>query len=697
MLKISHIKLFVLFLLAFLFILLTYEKGFATGFIPIENDDIGKEVCASETSLSVSNENKTKKGYWKKENNETYIWDKFNNSTTVSGLVNGKNIFQWLDINDNTLIEEVVIVYNKVSEANIFPLSNSVCDSTFLFEISAANYGDASFSFLSGGGVINKLSEKKIELSETVYGENIFRYSIRNGICTSETTTTFYSYYEKANAGENISICTDSVYLYAKKPLHGEGVWSLLSGEGIIENVNTENALFHGIARGINTIQWKISNEYCSDSNQISITNNSASKAIANGFKTCFDTEKLKATRPETGTFRWETTNSLVEIANKNSEITDVNNLQWGDNFFLWIVENEQCADTARINVVSQHIPIRTQIHSQNPCFGDNKGSIEVSLDTEMENVNILWTKIDGAFSSNLRRIDNLFAGFYKVDVSTATSSCSSTMSVEIEQPTKLAYNADIYVDDNCQTDNNFLKIYPQAGTPDYTYEWSLLTSNFTTEKLPFTTNELNGIKSGTYQLELKDSHDCKLIATFNLVPPALNADDFFIEGEKEVLVNTAFDFTVNADNYQIEWSLDNSGTILSGENSSTASMKWIDEGSKTIDVKISNNCSSIEISKTINVVGKNQLNNGYLFSPNNDGINDFFELLELKDCPTCYPENMLIIYHSFGSMLIKFDGYQNDWNGIFDGNKKVPAGFYYFYFRKNAQDAGILGFIEIK
>ncbi|MEL4308908.1 PKD domain-containing protein [Joostella sp. CR20] len=65
-------------------------------------------------------------------------------------------------------------------------------------------------------------------------------------------------------------------------------------------------------------------------------------------------------------------------------------------------------------------------------------------------------------------------------------------------------------------------------------------------------------------------------------------------------------------------------------------------------------------------------------FSPNGDGVNDFFYI----DCINQYPGNRLEVYNRWGSLVHAEDGYNNDWDGTTDGkstDKVLPIGTYYY------------------
>lgn len=61
-------------------------------------------------------------------------------------------------------------------------------------------------------------------------------------------------------------------------------------------------------------------------------------------------------------------------------------------------------------------------------------------------------------------------------------------------------------------------------------------------------------------------------------------------------------------------------------------------------------------------------------FSPNGDGINDDWKILNLET----YPESVLQVFNRHGQQVYYSRGYSRNWNGTFNG-KPLPVGTYYY------------------
>ena len=60
--------------------------------------------------------------------------------------------------------------------------------------------------------------------------------------------------------------------------------------------------------------------------------------------------------------------------------------------------------------------------------------------------------------------------------------------------------------------------------------------------------------------------------------------------------------------------------------------------------------------------------------SPNGDGINDFFQIVNIEN----FPNNRVTIYSRVGRKIFEATNYKNDWNGNTE-NGSVPDGSYYY------------------
>ncbi|WP_420603083.1 gliding motility-associated C-terminal domain-containing protein [Flagellimonas sp.] len=101
-----------------------------------------------------------------------------------------------------------------------------------------------------------------------------------------------------------------------------------------------------------------------------------------------------------------------------------------------------------------------------------------------------------------------------------------------------------------------------------------------------------------------------------------------------------------------------------------TASLAYVDQ----LDVNDTNNSDQAEVEPSCLTVFNE-------FSPNGDGVNEFFKI----DCISRYPKNVLQVYNRWGNIVYEQRSYNNDWDGTSNGRATVqkgdllPVGTYYY------------------
>ena len=83
------------------------------------------------------------------------------------------------------------------------------------------------------------------------------------------------------------------------------------------------------------------------------------------------------------------------------------------------------------------------------------------------------------------------------------------------------------------------------------------------------------------------------------------------------------------------------------------------------------------------------------IFTPNQDGINDFFVIPCLAD-GVKYPRSEISIFNSWGDEVFGASPYQNNWEGFFDG-EELPAGTYFYVLNLGTGEKPMSGFITLQ
>ena len=98
-------------------------------------------------------------------------------------------------------------------------------------------------------------------------------------------------------------------------------------------------------------------------------------------------------------------------------------------------------------------------------------------------------------------------------------------------------------------------------------------------------------------------------------------------------------------------------------------------DSTQLFTLNIADGCNQ-EISDSTLVWNQCPIENINIFTPNSDGINDFFAPINLDD----YPDPSVLIYNRWGKLVYVNEDYQNDWTGLhYESNDELKEGIYYY------------------
>lgn len=109
-----------------------------------------------------------------------------------------------------------------------------------------------------------------------------------------------------------------------------------------------------------------------------------------------------------------------------------------------------------------------------------------------------------------------------------------------------------------------------------------------------------------------------------------------------------------------------------------------------TVSSVMSNGCIASN-TVIIRVIPNDELIFYNTFTPNNDGVNDFFYIANIEK----YPDNSLTIYNRYGQKIFFKRGYKNDWNGKV-GGEEVPTGTYFYVLDTGTDEGSYKGHVNI-
>jgi len=108
-----------------------------------------------------------------------------------------------------------------------------------------------------------------------------------------------------------------------------------------------------------------------------------------------------------------------------------------------------------------------------------------------------------------------------------------------------------------------------------------------------------------------------------------------------------------------------------------------------TLHVNSTSNCGMDSSSVFVKVYKKITIPN--TFSPNGDGINDYWQI----DALITYPESLMQVFDRYGQQVYRSEGYSTPWDGRYNG-QPLPAGTYYYVLDLKNNTPKISGWVLI-
>ncbi|MCF8294804.1 MAG: gliding motility-associated C-terminal domain-containing protein [Bacteroidales bacterium] len=315
------------------------------------------------------------------------------------------------------------------------------------------------------------------------------------------------------------------------------------------------------------------------------------------------------------------------------------------------ITDSQSCTT---VSSFTQNQPELMQLSHQQEnilCNGGNNGTISLSVSGGTTPYGtIIWSNsMQGA------NIGSLTAGVYAVTVFDANA-CTQTSSTVLTQPEAIstALNA-IHV--NCfgdETGELSTTIY--GGTPPYSYSWN------TGE----TQSSLSQLAAGSYQLTVQDANLCTKDLSYTILSnPDIKANPvitlptcIFAQDGSITLYPTG-----GAGDLEILWYNGSTHEILPN----------LAPGSYALSIEDSLACLKEFILDIIQPQNP-CIDPPPIFSPNNDGVNDFWIVDGLDFTPDCSVK----ILDRWGRTVFESIGYAVPWDGTYKG-KPVPSDAYFY------------------
>ena len=213
---------------------------------------------------------------------------------------------------------------------------------------------------------------------------------------------------------------------------------------------------------------------------------------------------------PGTYIYEWSTTDGSGIIAGQEDQPA----LSAGT-YHLKVTDFNKCVATTDITLTQPAALSLNFTVADITCqsAGFDNGSIDLTVSGGVPAWSYQWS--NGAVTED---ISGLTQGYYRVTV-TDMNGCTKTDSAKINPPPPVTYNKTVSDYNGYQITCNgmadgYIIIEPTAGEPPFTYIWT------GPDGFSATTNDVTGLKAGTYTMTVTDNNFCTASETFVLTEP---------------------------------------------------------------------------------------------------------------------------------------------------------------------------------
>jgi gliding motility-associated-like protein len=332
--------------------------------------------------------------------------------------------------------------------------------------------------------------------------------------------------------------------------------------------------------------------------------------------------------------------------------------------YTVTIIDSENCVIHKYVYLVEPEELIANPIESGNIlCYGE---TTDITVNTQGGTMpyNVSWST--GAEESTLT---NVPAGVYEVTVTDANL-CIDSATIQVNQPPILLMDTSMRNMLCTGLCSGEARVYPDGGTPPYSYNWSNGDNNSIAESLC----------EGTYVLTLTDNNGCSLTENFfiineNYIPPleAYPDRESIYYGETTTLHAIPYDSTTT-----YHWRPPNYLNSTSQANVISSPEEDIEYIVTITDKYGCSNIDTVRVKIMEIVCGDPYIYIPNAFSPNGDGNNDYFIPLAPQSLIT---DMYFAVFNRWGELIYETDNINDQgWDGTYKGEVLAPDVFVFYF-----------------
>lgn len=458
-------------------------------------------VCSTSASLAASLSGGT--GYWTSTNTSLVFTDSTDPTTTVSNLDFSENALTWTRNDLGCSASDNMVITSNLPRNVSAGTDKYVCQDETNLTANNPDYGSGVWT-TSGGSFIENMNNPETNVTNLPLGQNIFTWTVTYNGCPSSDDITVSNNRVVVDAGTDTPICATSTTLSATATTTGQsGYWTLIGGNGVFADSNSNTSSVSGLVKGINTFRWTMYDSYCTNYDEVTITNDTPDDAVAgDDVIVCENTHLLTAQAVFSGTGTWSVTDGSGSFVSPNNNNTTVNSVAQGTNTYTWTVTKNLCSLSD--DVVVTNNAVNSAIVTNDGSICNPSHSTTITATNPSSGTIGVWTKVStGAgliqSSNNYETVvSNLANGNNRFRWTVSNADCSSFDEVLIVNDYYTATASAINSPTTCE---NYIAIRGSSAPSSGFGTWSSNNGNITFDNLNNTETYARNIPTGTSNL----------------------------------------------------------------------------------------------------------------------------------------------------------------------------------------------------
>lgn len=315
---------------------------------------IDQNLCTTSATLQGSSVPAGGTGVWALISGSAVITNPSQNNTSISSIAQGDNLLTWkITLNGCKSIDTVKISNNLV---NVDAGQNlPICATNVTLKGSMPPAGTTGiWSVKTGSASFTNASLPGTNASSFGYGDNILYWTITKNGCKSRDSVVITNYRPvPPDAGADQTICMGNTVIAAQSPVYGNGQWSVYSGLATIANPSSPTTAVTNIGKNKNILLWTVTNQICSLSDTMVITNNAIDVNAGYDQVLCDNRTTMNASVPPTGAVgQWSVLYGSASFLDGKAYNTKVSGLVNGPNKLIWSIYKGTCINTDTVTLV---------------------------------------------------------------------------------------------------------------------------------------------------------------------------------------------------------------------------------------------------------------------------------------------------------------------------------------------------------